>query len=203
MRHDTAHGTAARRSTIERTTNETVVVVSVDLDGSGTSTVDTGIGMLDHLLTSFAHHSLIDLDVTTKGDLEVDDHHTIEDTLLVIGSTVAEAIGDRSGIQRFGDATIPMDEALATCAVDYGGRPYAVVAAEFRGERIGALSTQMIEHALEAYARTSLTTLHITAQGRNDHHIAEAMFKALARATRLAVSPDPRRSGVPSTKGAL
>jgi imidazoleglycerol-phosphate dehydratase len=159
--------------------------------------------MLDHLLTAFAHHSLIDVKATTRGDLEVDDHHTVEDTMLVLGAAIDEALGDREGIARYGHAMIPMDEALATAAVDYGGRPYAVVDVPFRSERIGQLSTQMIEHAIEAYTRNARATLHVTASGRNDHHVAEATFKALARATRMAVDIDPRRQGVPSTKGSL
>jgi imidazoleglycerol-phosphate dehydratase len=190
-----------RASTVERTTTETRVAISIELDGSGVASIATGIGMLDHLLTSFAHHAMIDLDVSTSGDLEVDDHHTVEDTLLVLGSALSDALGDRSGIQRFGDATVPMDEAMAACAVDFGGRPYAVIAAEFRGDRIGALSTQMIDHALEAFARTAGATIHLTGEGRNDHHVAEAMFKALARATRTAIADDDRRVGIPSTKG--
>lgn len=190
-----------RTATVERTTAETRVVISVDLDGSGSTSIVTGIGMLDHLLASFGHHAMIDLTVATDGDVEVDDHHTVEDTLLVLGSAVSEALGDRSGIHRFGDAAVPMDEAIARCAVDLGGRPYSVVDARFRSDRIGTLSTQMIEHAIEAFARTAGATIHLTARGRNDHHVAEATFKALARATRDAIEQDPRRIGIPSTKG--
>jgi imidazoleglycerol-phosphate dehydratase len=175
--------------------------VRLDLDGSGRASITTGIGFFDHLLTSFAHHGLLDLDVTTVGDLEVDDHHTVEDTALVLGAALAEALGDRTGIMRYGDATVPMDEAQASAVVDAGGRSYAVVDLPFRGERIGALSTQMIPHALEALARTAGFTIHLTGSGANDHHVAEAAFKALARALRSAVAIDPRRSGIPSTKG--
>ncbi len=192
-----------RTARIERTTNETKVIVEVNLDGSGRSQINTGIGMFDHLLEAFSHHSLIDVTVSTEGDLEVDDHHTVEDTMLVLGSAVNEALGDRDGITRYGDAMIPMDEALATVAIDYGGRPYAVVDVPFRSDRIGGLSTQMIEHAIEAFTRTARATLHVTASGRNDHHVAEATFKALARATRIAIAPDGARRGVPSTKGTL
>lgn len=192
-----------RRATLDRTTSETKVSVTVDLDGTGRADVETGIGMLDHLLTSFAHHSLIDLAVKTAGDLHVDDHHTTEDTLLVLGSAIDDALGDRAGIVRFGQASVPMDEALSTCAVDYGGRPYLVFNGSFHSDRIGDLSTQMIEHALEAFARTSRSTLHVTVTGRNDHHKAEAAFKSLARATRAALANDPRRIGVASTKGSL
>ena len=192
-----------RTSRIERTTRETNVVVEIDLDGSGRADIETGVGMFDHLLTAFAHHSLIDVTVSTTGDLHIDDHHTVEDTMLVLGSAVDEALGDRSGITRYGDAKVPMDEALASAAIDYGGRPYAVIDVPFRSDRIGTLSTQMIEHALEAYARTSRATINITTSGRNDHHVAEATFKALARATRAAVEIDMRRQGIPSTKGSL
>jgi imidazoleglycerol-phosphate dehydratase len=192
-----------RASHIDRTTRETNVTMDVELDGTGVADISTGIGMLDHLLTAFAHNSLIDVEATTKGDLEVDDHHTVEDTMLVLGSAIDDALGEREGITRYGHAIIPMDEALATVAVDYGGRPYAVMEVPFRGDRIGELSTQMIEHALEAFARTARATLHVTASGRNDHHVAEATFKALARATRMAVDIDPRRQGMPSTKGSM
>ena len=192
-----------RRATIERTTRETTVKVSLDLDGSGNATVRTGVGFFDHLLTSLAHHALFDLEIETTGDLEIDDHHTVEDTALVLGSAVAEALGDRAGIARFGDASVPMDEALGFAAVDVGGRPYAVIDLPFRGERAGELTLQNVEHALEAFARTAGITLHLRAIGRNDHHIAEAAFKSLARALRAAVAPDPRRSGVASTKGSL
>ena len=193
-----------RRVTVARRTRETDIAVTLDLDGSGAADVRTGIGFLDHLLGSFAHHALVDLAVRATGDLEIDEHHTVEDVALVLGAAVAEALGDRAGIARFGEASVPMDEALATAVVDVGGRPYAVVDLPFRGERVGELPTQLVEHALEAFARTSGTTLHVRATGRNDHHLAEAAFKALARALRAAVAIDPRRAGaVPSTKGSL
>jgi imidazoleglycerol-phosphate dehydratase len=192
-----------RTSTITRETRETTVSVSLDLDGRGEAAIATGIGMLDHLLGSFAHHAMIDLAVTTEGDLHVDDHHTIEDTFLVLGSAIDEALGDRAGIRRFGNAAVPMDEALARCAIDFGGRPWSVVEASFRADRLGAMSTQMIPHGLDALARTSGATIHLSATGRNDHHVAESMFKALAIATRAAVEIDPRRTGIPSTKGTM
>ena len=193
-----------RRVTVARRTHETDVAVTLDLDGSGAADVRSGVGFLDHLLTSFAHHGLFDLAVNAEGDFAVDEHHTVEDVGLVLGTALAEALGDRAGIVRFGEASVPMDEALATAVVDVGGRPYAVVDLPFRGERVGALPTQLIEHALEAFARTSGTTLHLRGTGRNDHHLAEAAFKALARALRAAVAEDPRRAGaVPSTKGSL
>jgi imidazoleglycerol-phosphate dehydratase len=191
-----------RRAAVRRATRETDVTVRVALDGTGQASVATGVGFYDHLLTSLAHHSLIDIEIGATGDLEIDDHHTVEDVALVLGAAVATALGDRAGIRRFGDAAVPMDEAVATAVIDVGGRPYAVVDLPFRAERIGALSTQLIEHALEAFARTSGTALHLRGTGRNDHHLAEAAFKALARALRAACQPDPRRTGIASTKGA-
>lgn len=192
-----------RTAEVRRSTRETDVTVRLDLDGGGTADVRTGVGFYDHLWTSFAHHALVDLAVAATGDLEVDEHHTVEDVALVVGSALSQALGDRAGIRRFGDASVPMDEALASAVVDCSGRPYAVLDLAFRGERIGALSTQLVEHALEAFARTAGLTLHLRAAGRNDHHVAEAAFKALALAVREAIEPDPRRSGIASTKGTL
>jgi imidazoleglycerol-phosphate dehydratase len=191
----------SRTAKVTRTTKETNVEVSLDLDGTGTSNIDTGVGFYDHLLTALAHHGMFDLDIATKGDLEIDEHHTVEDTALVLGQAFAEALGERAGITRYGDATVPMDEAIATAVVDVGGRPYAVIDIELRTERLGQLGTQMIPHALESLARTAGFTMHVSATGRNDHHIAEAAVKALARALRVAVADDPRRTGIPSTKG--
>lgn len=196
-------GRAGRRATVRRATRETTVELTLDLDGSGAADVATGVGFYDHLLGSLAHHGLLDLRVRATGDLEVDDHHTVEDVALVLGSALADALGDRSGIQRFGDATVPMDEALATAVVDVGGRPYAVVELPFRGEGAGTLTLQNVEHALEAFARAAGVTLHLRGSGRNDHHLAEAAFKALGRALRAAVAEDPRRQGVASTKGSV
>jgi imidazoleglycerol-phosphate dehydratase len=192
---------ADRRVTVARRTRETDVTIALDLDGSGDADVRTGIGFYDHLLASFAHHGLFDLRVAATGDLEVDDHHTVEDVALVLGAAVSEALGDRAGIERFGDASVPMDESVATAIVDVGGRPYAVIDLPFRGDRAGELSLQLVEHALEAFARSAGATLHVRGSGRNDHHLAEAAFKALGRALRAAVAPDPRRRGVASTKG--
>lgn len=192
-----------RRITVARTTNETQVTVTLGLDGSGHTAIDTGIGFYDHLLGSFAHHGLFDLAVAADGDLQIDEHHTTEDVALVLGAAFAEALGDRAGIQRFGQSSVPMDEALATAVVDIGGRPYAVIDLPFRGDRVGALPLQLIDHALESFARTAGCTLHLTGSGRNDHHLAEAAFKALGRAMRVACEPDPRRAGVASTKGSL
>lgn len=192
-----------RTASIERSTSETTVSVSIDLDGSGAAEINTGVGFFDHLLTSLSHHSLIDMTVSTDGDLYVDDHHTVEDTALVLGEALAIALGDRAGITRFADARVPMDEAVAEAVLDVSGRPYAVIDLPFTTDRIGNLTTQNIPHALEALTRTAGLTLHLSARGANDHHIAEAAFKALARAIRTAVAFDPRRSGVPSTKGKL
>ncbi|MCE2528735.1 MAG: imidazoleglycerol-phosphate dehydratase HisB [Acidimicrobiia bacterium] len=191
----------SRKATCRRSTKETRVSVMLDLDGSGDATVRTGIGFFDHLLTSLAHHALFDLAVTTEGDVEVDDHHTVEDTALCLGEALGAALGDRTAIHRFGDARVPMDEAIADATVDVGGRPYSVTDLELANPAIGNLTAQNIPHALEAFARSARITMHVTATGRNDHHVAEATFKALARALRAAVSPDARRSGVPSTKG--
>jgi imidazoleglycerol-phosphate dehydratase len=193
----------ARRVTVARRTRETEIDMTLDLDGSGRAAITTGIGFYDHLLTSLAHHGLFDLELRAVGDLEVDEHHTVEDVALVLGSAFAETLGDRAGIVRFGEASVPMDEALATAVVDVGGRPYAVIDLPFRGERAGGLPLQLVEHALESFARTAGVTLHLRGSGRNDHHLAEAAFKALARALRAACAPDSRREGVASTKGTL
>ncbi len=191
-----------RAASLQRQTKETDVRVSLDLDGTADVTVATGVGFYDHMLTAFGHHALFDLSIVTEGDLHVDEHHTVEDTALVLGSAIADALGDRSGIRRYGSATVPMDEAVATAVIDVGGRPYTVIDLPFTTERIGSLGTQMIPHAVEALARTAGATIHLTATGRNDHHIAEAAFKALACAIRYAVEIDPRRHGIASTKGA-
>lgn len=193
-----------RTATVTRTTTETNITVTVDLDGTGSSDVSTGVPSFDHLLESLSKHSLIDLTVAAVGDLHIDDHHTVEDVALALGTAVADAIGDGTGIVRFGDARVPMDEAIASCALDVSGRPYSVLDIRLTTERIGTLGTQNIPHALESFARTAGLTLHLEATGRNDHHVAEAAFKALARSLRAALSIDPRRAGeIPSTKGTL
>jgi imidazoleglycerol-phosphate dehydratase len=195
---------ADRSVEVARRTKETSVSVRLDLDGEGRADVTTGIGFYDHLLTSLAVHGLFDLEVRAAGDLQVDEHHTVEDVALVFGAAYGAALGDRSGIVRFGEASIPMDESVATAIVDVGGRPYAVIDLPFRGERAGGLPLQLVEHTLEAFARTAGVTLHVRGAGRNDHHLAEAAFKALGRALRAACASDPRRAGsVPSTKGVL
>jgi imidazoleglycerol-phosphate dehydratase len=194
---------AERRATISRRTRETDVTVELLLDGRGEASVDSGVGFYDHLLTSLAHHALFDLSIRAVGDLDVDEHHTVEDVALVLGSAFAEALGDRTGIRRFGDASVPMDESLATAVVDVGGRPYAVVEIPFLGARVGALSLDLVQHAIDALAQTAGITVHLHAAGRNDHHLAEAAFKALGRALREACALDPRREGPASTKGVL
>lgn len=192
-----------RRVSVGRSTRETSITATLGIDGSGSTSVDTGIGFYDHLLGSLAHHGLFDLAINADGDLQVDEHHTVEDVALVLGAAFAEALGDRAGIARFGQSSVPMDEALATAVIDLGGRPYAVIDLPFHGERVGGLPLQLVEHALEAFARTAGATVHLTGTGRNDHHLAEAAFKALGRALRVACELDPRRAGVASTKGTL
>ena len=190
-----------RTAKIERITNETKVSVSVDLDGSGTTAIETGVGFFDHLLTALGHHSLIDLAISCEGDLHIDDHHTVEDTMLVLGEALGAALGERAGIARFGNATVPMDESVASCAIDVGGRPYSVFNVNLANPMIGDFTTQNFTHGLEALARSGGFTLHVTAAGDNDHHITEAGIKAVARALRMAIEPDDRRIGIPSTKG--
>jgi len=192
-----------RRVTVARTTAETEITVTLGLDGAGHTGIDTGIGSYDHLLGSLAHHGLFDLAIQADGDLQIDEHHTVEDVALVLGAAFAEALGDRAGIARFGASTVPMDESIASAVVDIGGRPYAVVDLPFRGERVGGLPLQLVEHAIESFARTAGATIHLSGTGRNDHHLAEAAFKALGRALRVACEIDPRREGVASTKGSL
>jgi len=192
-----------RSATVSRKTRETEITVALRLDGTGETKISTGVGFYDHLLGSLAHHALFDLEIEATGDLAIDEHHTVEDVALVFGAALAEALGDRSGIVRFGDAAVPMDEAVATAVVDVGGRPYAVIDLPFKGKRAGKLPLQLIEHVFESFARAGGVTLHLKGRGRNDHHLAEAAFKALGRSLRAACAVDPRRSGVASTKGSL
>ena len=192
-----------RWATVTRSTKETQITLTLKLDGTGETNIETGVGFFDHLLNSLAHHALFDLDITATGDLVVDEHHTVEDVALLLGAALAQALGDRSGIARFGDAAVPMDESVATAVVDVGGRPYAVVDLPFRGKRAGKLPLELIEHVLESFARAGGVTLNVKGRGRNDHHLAEAAFKALGRSLCAAVTVDPRRQGPASTKGAL
>jgi imidazoleglycerol-phosphate dehydratase len=199
----TVVASGSRWATVTRSTKETKITVTLKLDGTGETNIETGVGFFDHLLNSMAHHALFDLDIEATGDLVIDEHHTVEDVALVIGAALAQALGDRSGISRFGDAAVPMDESVATCVVDVGGRPYAVVDLPFKGKRAGKLPLELIEHVLESFARAGGVTLNIKGKGRNDHHLAEAAFKALGRSLCAAVTVDPRRQGPASTKGAL
>lgn len=199
----TVAASGPRWATVSRSTRETRIAVTLKLDGNGQTNIETGVGFFDHLLNSFAQHALFDLDIAASGDLVIDEHHTVEDVALVLGAALAEALGDRSGIVRFGDAAVPMDESLATAVVDVGGRPYAVIDLPFRGKRAGKLPLQLIEHILASFARAGGVTLNVKGRGRNDHHLAEAAFKALGRALRVATAVDPRRTGAASTKGML
>ncbi len=192
-----------RSATVSRSTRETEITVKLRLDGAGEARISTGVGFYDHLLGSLVHHAMFDVEVEAAGDLVVDEHHTVEDVALVLGAAIAAALDDRAGIVRFGDAAVPMDEALATAAIDVGGRPYAVVDLPFRGKRAGKMPLELVEHVFESLARAGGITLHVRGKGRNDHHLAEAAFKALGRALRAACAVDPRRDGVASTKGSL
>jgi imidazoleglycerol-phosphate dehydratase len=188
----------------DRVTSETEVHVSLEVDGRGSSKVDTGIGFLDHMLSLFAHHGLFDLSVEARGDLHVDAHHTAEDVAICLGRALDGALGDRAGIVRTASSTVPMDEALAFVAVDLGGRPYAVIDISWNGAMLGALDVDLIRHLLETIATHARMNLHARVlYGGNDHHQAEALFKALARALDAATQLDPRRQGVPSTKGTV
>jgi len=199
----TVAASGPRWATVTRSTRETQIAVTLKLDGDGETNIETGVGFFDHLLNSFAQHALFDLDIAASGDLVIDEHHTVEDVALVLGAALAEALGDRSGIVRFGDAAVPMDESLATAVVDVGGRPYAVIDLPFRGKRAGKLPLELIEHILASFARAGGVTLNVKGRGRNDHHLAEAAFKALGRALLAATAVDPRRTGAASTKGML
>jgi len=183
--------TAPRSAARQRRTKETNVAVRLALDGHGTGEVTTGLPFLDHLLRALAMHARFDLEVRASGDLEVDAHHTVEDVALVLGEALAEALGDRSGIARYGDATVPLDEARVLVALDCGGRAYAMVELPLRGPLIGSLPASLVPHFLETFAARSGVTLHVVGSGRDDHHLAEAAFKALARALRQGCAVDP------------
>ena len=197
-----------RTSRIERKTSESHVVVELNLDGTGTHDISTGVGFYDHMLTALSRHSLIDLTVRAEGDLHIDAHHTVEDTAICIGEALREALGDKVGIRRYGDAMVPLDEAVAQAVVDVSGRPYFVHSGEPDRQITaiigGQYSGSLTGHVLESIAYHAAITLHVRLlEGRDPHHIAEAQFKAVARALRDAVAIDPRESGIPSTKGAL
>jgi imidazoleglycerol-phosphate dehydratase len=194
-----------RKASLRRTTKETGVEVAVDLDGTGNAAISTGIGFLDHMLDLLARHSRIDLNVTARGDLHIDHHHTTEDVGIALGQALKQALGDMKGITRYADVHVPMDEALTRVAIDISGRPFLVFKAVFVRDKVGAFDTELVEEWFRAFATNAGITLHVeTLYGTNDHHIAESCFKGLARALRAALAIDPRAAGeVPSTKGRL
>lgn len=197
-----------RVASLERSTSESSIKLRLDLDGRGAATVSTGVRFYDHMLLSLAKHSLIDLDIEAVGDVDVDGHHTVEDVAIVLGDAMREALGDKRGIRRFGDAMVPLDEALAQAVVDVSGRPYAVISGEPEGQQYaiigGAYAGSMTQHVLETLAHHAGIALHVRLlAGRDPHHIVEAQFKAVARALRSAIERDPRVDGIPSAKGAL
>jgi len=193
-----------RTADVSRQTKETRVQVTMNLDGTGKSSPETGVGFFNHMLDLLARHSLIDLSIRAEGDLEVDSHHTVEDVGIVLGQCLERALGDKRGIHRYGWAIVPMDESLAQVAIDLSGRPAFVYNVKYAGGQIGTFPTELVEEFLKALATTAKMNLHVAVPyGTNNHHIAEAIFKAVAKALRQAVSPDPRNPDVPSTKGSL
>ena len=193
-----------RAANIDRRTNETHVRLALDLDGCGQADVATGVGFLDHMLNLFAKHSVIDLMVRAEGDLHVDQHHTVEDVGICLGQALKQSLGEKTGIRRYGHFTLPMEETLATVAVDLSGRYAMVFRADFPTAKIGDFDSELVEDFWQAVAANALCNLHVLVHyGRNSHHISEAIFKAAARALRMAVEADPRTTGVPSTKGTL
>ncbi len=194
----------SRSAQISRKTAETDIALSLNLDGAGKVEVSTGVGFFDHMLTHIGKHGLFDLTVQCRGDLHIDAHHTVEDVGICFGKALVQALGDKSGIRRFGDCTLPMDETLVTAAIDLSGRPFLVWRADVPLETLGTFSSQLAEEFWRAMSSAGLLTLHVTLHyGRNTHHIVEAIFKACARALRAAVETDPRAAGIPSTKGVL
>ncbi len=194
----------SRKGRVARTTKESDVLVEINLDGTGEVTVDTGVPFYDHMLSQLGKHGAFDLNVKTKGDISVDEHHTIEDTALALGTAFKEALGDKSGIRRYGDATLPLDEVLVRAAVDLSGRPYLVHSETEIAPMIGSYDTTLTKHIWESFVNSADITLHIKVlEGRNAHHVVEAQFKAVARALRDAVSFDAKSVGIPSTKGVL
>ena len=194
----------SRSSQISRSTNETQIELSLNLDGSGEGSRETGVGFFDHLLDALARHGRLDLDIRVQGDLETGPHHSVEDAGIALGQALDEALGDRAGIRRFGEATVPMDEARAACAIDVSGRPYTTFEGEFPASRIEDFDTDLTEEFVRAVANGAKLTVHLRVEaGSNAHHMVEAAFKAFARALRRAVEIDPDETGVPSTKGLL
>jgi len=195
---------AARQASIERKTRETDIRLRLGLDGEGRSRIATGIGFFDHMLTAFATHGRFDLDLRCRGDLDVDAHHSVEDVGIVIGQALRQALGEKKGIVRFGHAYVPLDEALSRCVVDLSGRPYLHYDVTFKARQIGAMPTELFEDFFWALADHGRLNIHLEAiRGRNAHHIAETLFKAVSRALAMAVARDPRVKGIPSTKGSL
>lgn len=194
-----------RQARITRTTNETAITVEVNLDGEGAGRMETGVGFFDHMLDQLSRHSLIDINVQAKGDLHIDDHHTVEDCGIALGQALAQALGDKRGIRRYGECRLVMDDAQVECALDLSGRPFLVWNIPFPTAKIGTFDTELVREFFQALSTHGGITLHLDLRhGFNSHHIAEAAFKAVARALRAAVEPDPRRAGmIPSTKGAL
>ncbi|MFC0389208.1 imidazoleglycerol-phosphate dehydratase HisB [Muricoccus vinaceus] len=194
-----------RRTEIARETAETRIHLKLDLDGTGRAEIATGIGFLDHMLTAVARHGMIDLAVRAEGDLHIDFHHTTEDVGIVLGQAIRKALADKRGIRRYGQALVPMDEALAECAIDISGRPYLAWSASFTRDKVGEMDTELFEEFFRAVTMNSAMTVHLTQRaGTNAHHVAEGLFKAFARALRMAVEADPRAEGtIPSTKGML
>lgn len=193
-----------RKAVMERKTKETEITLTINLDGTGKTEISTGIPFFDHMLNGFARHGLFDLDVQVKGDLEVDSHHTIEDTGIVLGQAIAAALGEKKGIRRYGSFLLPMDETLAMCAVDLSGRPYLNYHAEFTTEKLGTLDTEMIREFFYAVSYSAAMNLHLKiVDGINNHHMAEALFKAFGKALDMATMEEPRMRGVWSTKGSL
>ena len=200
VEHDRLWG---RRSTVARTTRETDIAARLVVDGTGRTAISTGIGFLDHMLHALAFHACMDLDLQIDGDLHVDEHHTVEDAGIALGQALDRALGDRAGIRRFGNAAAPLDEALALAVVDLGGRGVSAINLELTGQPVGGVTASLWPHLLDSFARAGRVNLHLTADGEDDHHVVEAAFKALALALRAACAPDPRRGGLPSTKGAI
>ena len=194
-----------RMAQLERVTNETQITVELDLDGTGQSEVATGIGFFDHMLDQLGRHALIDLKIKATGDLHIDDHHTVEDTGIALGQALARALGDKRGIRRYGSCHLPMDDALVRAALDLSGRPYLVWSVPFEAPKIGSFDTELVREFFQAFSTHGGITLHVERlAGLNAHHVAEATFKSVARALRMATEPDPRAAGaVPSTKGSL
>ena len=193
-----------RTAQAARTTRETEISVSVNLDGTGAARLDTGVPFLEHMLDQVARHGVIDLDITAKGDLQVDDHHTVEDIGITFGQAVFQALGDKKGVRRYGHAYVPLDEALSRVVVDFSGRPLLIMEAAFPDAVIGRFSTALFHEFFQGFCNHAQVTLHIdNLRGANSHHIAETIFKAFGRALRMAAERDPRITGIPSTKGAL